>query len=70
MFSIIFKYLALGLESPYVSLCDAGILPSIDWNFLLSSGGVPGGVVVGELLTGVSFKGGMQAKHTLSGQGP
>ena len=63
MSSNIFKYVALGLVSPYFSLCDAGILPSIA---LLSRGGVPGGVVVGELLNGIAFKGGMQALHTLS----
>ena len=55
------KILALGLVSPYCSLCDAGILPSIA---LLIRGGVPGGVVVVELLTGTAFMGEIQTKHT------
>ena len=64
-------YLTSGFVSSYFSLQYTGMVPSIVLHFLLSSGGVPGGVVVGELLsTGISVKGGMQAKHTLSGHGP
>ena len=39
----------------------------------LSGGGVPGGVLEGELVQGgvsCTVRGGMQPKHTLVGQGP
>ena len=39
-----------------------------DWRLLLRSGGVPGGVVDGELMVGDEF--GIHLKHTLPGQGP
>ena len=50
------------------SISSAGMLPGIDWWLLLSSGGVPGGVVDGEQMVGDKF--GIHLKHTLPGQGP
>ena len=46
------------------------MLPNIecDWLLLLSGGGVPGGVVDGDLI--VADELGIQLKHTLPGQGP
>ena len=54
----------------YSSLSPTGMLPSkeCDCWLLLSSGGVPGGVVDGELMVGDEF--GIHLKHTLPGQGP
>ena len=55
----------------YCSLDVAGILPSLDWYFVLRGGGVSGGVFDGELLSNsLTSSGGMHPNHTLSGQGP